>query len=469
MVARWVPAVLAALLLVAPGGAAWAAEEDAAEKTASPAEAPEAQAEAAAPAAEEAAAETPSAPEEAAAETAAADPEEEDAPALTPYYDFSLSEGLSLPSIGNFFFGSNMGSTVGGQVGVAEGHNIFGVYTLEYSGPGIRSEDDQEFAERTLDHSFGLGHEWRLAEPYALKTRVTFLNEFRRSGANEPFGEGLYDFWSLGIDEEFAASVGGGVVASLGIGVSWVGFPNYTDLLNEFQMAGTGAETAGGKNDYTRIHVSPEARYKNLAKAYISWSMQSFRNAKVLTEQGTYGTETQKDGMFALGASGALRLTPADSGFPGVVSTDPQLDVSFKSSNQNFLRFAGFGAASFDFVEDNYSYTKYELKSPLRWTFGGKTALFFVPGVIYKRYASRPPRNADGVYQHEGNNPNQPAKQQWNQTFLLSWGLTWPRHRFSSWTLAYTWYHQKSNNHFERYLPYNFSGHIISATLNVAY
>lgn len=448
MVPRFFLAILAACFLVAP---AWAQEE-------------------AAPAKPEPAATGVSGDAEApgAEDPAPAEPEPAARP-LTPYYNFGLTEGLSLPSIGNFFFGSNLESTLGGQVAIAPEHSASGVYTIEYSGPGIRSEDDREFAERTLDHQVGLGHQWKITDRCDLKTRLAFLNEYRRTGANEPFGQGLYDFWSFGVEEEFAARAGYGVVAGLGLGLSWVGFPNYTDLLNEFQMAGTGAETAGGQQDYTRFQVSPEARYKDAGRMWVSWSLQSFRNAKVLTEQGTYGSETQADSTLGIGGTWKFRLTPSESRFPGVVAADPQLDVSIKNSNQNFLRFAGFGAATFDFVPDYYSYTKYDFKAPVRWAFEGGTAMFFVPGLIYKRYASRPPRNADGTYQHEGNNPNQPAKQQWNQTLLLSWGVSFPTHRFAAWTLAYTWHLQKSNNHFEKYLPSNFSGHLISLGLNIGY
>lgn len=384
-----------------------------------------------------------------------------EASSLTPFYEFELVESFSIPSLGNFFFGSNIGTTLGARYVLSPEHSLFGVYNLAYVGPGLRSEESREFADRTMDHQAGLGHQWQINPKYQLNTRFSYLGEFRRSGSNEPFGAGLYDFASIGVSETVRMVATPRVLVGLTLAYARVSFPNYTDLLTEFQLAGTSAEVSGGLQDYNRLTISPDVTFGRDGRAWLSWTRQDFTNAKVLTDavsaQGTYSNETQLDAVYEVGASWAFSLFAPSAG----VSTEPMWRLNIKRSNQNFFRFDEFGDISPDFIKDNYSYVSTDLTLPVRRTLESGRMFFFYPTWLYRSYSSRPPRSSAGDYVF--------GEKQWNQTWLLTLGTSWPAYKFARWTFAYTYHHQRSNNHFERFLPYNFSGHVLSSSLSLTY
>lgn len=381
---------------------------------------------------------------------------------LTPFYEFELTESFSIPSLGNFFFGSNIGTTLGARYTLSPEHSLFGVYNLAYVGPGLRSEESREFGDRTMDHQVGLGHQWQFSPKYQFNTRLSYLGEFRRSGSNEPFGAGLYDFSSFGLSETVRMVATPQLLVGLTFSYASVGFPNYTDLLTEFQLAGTSAEISGGLQDYNRFTISPDVTFGRDGRAWLSWTQQDFTDAKVLTDavnvQGTYSNETQLDVIYEVGASWTFPLFGPSAG----VSTAPMWRLNIKKSNQNFLRFEEFGDINPDFIKDNYSYVSTDLTLPLRWTSKSGRMFFFYPTWIYRSFSSRPPRSSvTGDYLF--------GEKQWNQTWLLTLGTSWPAYKFARWTFAYTYHNQQSNNHFERFLPYNFSGHILSSSLSLTY
>ena len=135
------------------------------------------------------------------------------------------------------FFGNNIGTTIGGKYALRPEQTLFGVYELAYDGPGMRAQEGHEFQERSIDHSVSAGHSWKLSPRYTLNSRFQYVHEFRRTGANEQFGNGLYDYWSLGLAERLDLGLVPGTPLGAGLSYAYVRFPNYTDLMSEFQSA----------------------------------------------------------------------------------------------------------------------------------------------------------------------------------------------------------------------------------------
>ena len=135
--------------------------------------------------------------------------------------------------------------------------------------------------------------------------------------------------------------------------------------------------------------------------------------------------------------------------------------MDFKTSNQNFVRFKSFGDTSPDFVAGNYNYVAPSLEVPMRWTFETGQALVFSPGYTVMAYTKRPPRDVANNYLR--------GKKQTNRTLVLTIGYVAKLHAYTNWTFGYTLQVQQSNNKFERFLPYNYTGNIFYTALDITY
>jgi len=242
----------------------------------------------------------------------------------------------------------------------------------------------------------------------------------------------------------------------------YVMFPNYTDLLKEFQSAAMGAEQAGGQQDYHQLRVAPSINLGRNGQAWFSWGVQSYVDQKVLAVQGTYSDAKQLDQIFEVGVQReeTLLSTGHGSDTAGKLALTPVLKVTIKTSNQNFLHFKGFGDTSPSFVSHYYNYTAPELGLPLRFTYPGGQ-LFFMPQYTMTYFNSRSPRNAAGEFVREN--------RQVNQTWMFTTGISIPAYKFGTWTFGHTIQIQQSNNHFERYLPYNYTSNYLFASLSMKY
>ncbi len=452
------------------GGAAPATPAAAAPAVEKPAAAPAADvATATAPVATTATATATAAPVQASAADVAADiaaDEAADAAAeagtkrgLVPFYAFHFSEGLSLPNIGGFFFGNKIGSTVGGKVVLTPEQSLFGAYELSYEGPGMRAQEGHEFRERSIDHSISAGHAWKVSPAYVVSSRIQYMNEFRRTGANESFGNGLYDYWSLGLAERVDLGIVPGVPLGAGLAYAYVRFPNYTDLLQEFMSASVNSELSGGQQDYHRIRFDADGRFGgDRGRGWLSVSMLDFIKARVVTGFGTAAGPRQVDYVTELGGSWKAAVAQTDS---MAMTAEPVLRVTMRNSNQNFLRFRHFGDTLPSFIKGNYNYVSPSLGVPVRWEWKNGRSLFFAPTYALLAYGSRPPRDTANEYRV--------GKKQLNQTLILAMGYTSKFYAYSSWTFGYAVQVQKSNNRFEKFLPYNYTGHLFYTSLDITY
>jgi len=378
-------------------------------------------------------------------------------PIFTPLYGFTWSEGLNTSSVGSFFFGSNLDTTLGGRWALPNDQALCGVYELTYSGPALRAQEGREFAERSIDHSLGMGHQWKVSPQYLVRTRLSFLDEYRRSGSSELFGHGLYDFYAPGINVDQELDLGSGMLGGLGLSYTYVLFPNYTDLLTEFQQANATSEKAGGEQDYQQIRLNPSIRFGKQGSVWLALATQMYVKGTVIGANGTAGSTKQLDATEELGAAWIFGTPSEAMG----LSSDPSLTVRAKQSNQNFLHFRYFGDLAPDFIHHNYNYWSVDLLAPGHWWFDDTRQLFLQPEFVFTQYTSRPPRTAAGLYKTD--------QRQYDSSLLLTLGYRKPIYRTGTLTTGYMLQLQASNNHFERFLPYNYTGNMLFTSVNITY
>ncbi|MBI4369752.1 MAG: hypothetical protein HY547_05950 [Elusimicrobia bacterium] len=368
---------------------------------------------------------------------------------VMPYYKFTFSEGLSIPSKGDFFANHEVGSQVGSLWNITDKAHLFGLYDLTYEGPGLMRSEGRLFSERAIRHSF-------MTEPSydfslgTLRLKGFLIDEKRRSGTNEIWGQGLYDYsavgGSIGFDRKFL-----GFTFFPSIRYTNMEFPNFTDLLREFQTSGQSSEiAAGGLMDQTALAytLSVTKRPFNVA---VSLTNQEYKNEKVVTSAGTYSDEPQVDSIAEIrgeweGSLWRFSLVPAGA-------------IRFKRSNQNYLYYESVGDTSPDFIAQNFNYNELNMGAKLFMRLTKTKAIFGAMDLTDRLYTSRPPRNSSGVYQY-----GEQQNTTWGST---GGGLQWKVTDYSTWNLAYYIITSASNMKYESFVPYNYTGHIFGLWFTV--
>jgi len=378
---------------------------------------------------------------------------------FTPYFNLGLSENLFIQETGDFFSGGLIKTNVGllANITTNGNHSLFGMYTLDYDGPGFQPQDTKEWRYRSLDHLFSFEYRWRLSGHFRVRPGIVTSRSFTRTAANEIWGEGLYDSRSRGgqIALDYLLPKGALSVSYLQRKLE---FPNYTDLLREFQNASNTAETAGGLNDQD-IKEFGLSGYWGKLFAGIRSSAQDYKKQKVVDSSGVYGNTAQKD-----------KTLSANAGFWGKLwrfEVQPSASYIRLRSNQNFIRYKFFGATDTTngdvvFVPDNYSYKQYSLNIPFYFNITrAGTALNFGYAITRRVYENRPPRDANNDYDF--------SKKQSNLLNTLTFGFRKRLNDLAFMKLTYSTVVGTSNNKFEKYIPYNFTGQQVGMAFEVAY
>lgn len=378
---------------------------------------------------------------------------------FVPYFNMGLAENLFIQESGDFFSGGKINTNIGllANVTASGNHALFGMYSLNYDGPGFQPQDSKEWHYRTMDHVFNL--EYRLKLPYDLRLRpgVVTSKTYTRTGANEIWGTGLYDSNTKGgqLALDYLLPKGAVTVSFL---TRTLEFPNYTDLLREFQNAGNSAEVSGGLQDQKITEFGLSGYWRKLF-AGVRSSRQTFDNQKVVASNGVYGAQAQED-----------KTTSVNAGFSGKLwrfEVQPSLTYTALKSNQNFIRYKFFGATDFTngdvtFAEDNYSYKQTSFNLPFYFNLTRMgTALNFGYAVTSRKYDSRLARDA--------NNDYIAGKKQTNLLNTVTFGLRKRLNELAFMKLTYSTVVGTSNNKFEKYLPYNYTGTAIGMAFEVAY
>jgi hypothetical protein len=310
---------------------------------------------------------------------------------FTPYFDMTLSEGVYVPSEGDFFTGGNINTQVGLLSKIDEKNSIFGLYNFNYTGPGFQPQDAGQFSERSMGHSFNIEYRRKINEKFSVRPGISYGVDYKRAGANEAWENGLYNTNSLGFklatDYRFDFDRNG--VVTFEYLQRNVEFPNYTDLLNEFMDAGLSAELSGGLQDQKLKQVSLRSGWNKFFGG-LTYTIQDFKNQRVIENNGIYGTTLQED-----------KTTALDFGYHHtlwIFEMAPSLTYSMHRSNQNFVRYKSLNDPAPKFVAKNYDYNELNLSVPLDLLITGKWAVSGALSMIRRNYTDRPARDANNAY-----------------------------------------------------------------------
>jgi len=377
----------------------------------------------------------------------------EDSRIFTPFFDMTLTEAGYLPSEGNIFSGGNINTQVGLLTKITQKDHLFGLYNLNYAGPGFAPQDSKQFTDRSMSHGFNLEYRRFLTDRLRLRPGVSLATEYRRTGANEAWKNGLYNMNSAGgqlaADYVFDEEKHGW--ATLQVLMRNVKFPNYTDLLREFQNAGNTSETSGGLQDQAMTQVSFRPSWNSFFGG-ITYTLQNYKNQKVVENTGVYGDTKQKDTNTSLDFGFQQKLW--------VLELYPMVTYSMHRSNQNFMLYKYLGDTAPQFSAKYYDFNELVFNVPLdlnvtsRWAIGGAV------NVTKRSYSKRKARDA---------NNNFTGSAQSNTMSTLTGSIRKRMNDVATMRLFYSLVIASSNNKFERYLPYNYTGNTFGVSYQLSY
>ena len=377
----------------------------------------------------------------------------EDSKIFTPYFDMTLSEAAFLPSEGNIFSGGNINTQVGLLSKITQKDHLFGLYTFNYTGQGFTPQDSKQFTDRSMSHGFNFEYRRSLTDSLRVRPGIAFSKEYRRTGANEAWDNGLYNMNSSGgqlaLDYSFDGARNGYV--TLQYLLRNIKFPNYTDLLREFQNAGNTAETSGGLQDQTMGQVSLRPNWNKFFGG-VTYTVQNYKNQKVVADTGVYGDTKQKDTDTAF-----------DFGFHHslwILELYPMVSYTMHKSNQNFMKYKFLGDTAPEFAKDYYSFKEFALSVPLDLNITSKWAIGGAFNIQRRAYDSRFARNENNDFT---------TTKQVNTMTTLTGSIRKRINEVAMVRLFGSVIVASSNNKFEKYMPYNYTGNSFGIAYNLSY
>ena len=388
----------------------------------------------------------------------------EDSKIFTPYFDMTLNEAAYMPSVGNIFSGGNINTQVGLLSKITPKDQLFGLYNFNYSGQGFTPQDSKQFTDRSMAHSFTFEYRRNLGEKFRVRPGVAFTHDYSRTGANEAWKNGLYNMNTSGLqlagDYTFDFEKNG--VVSLTYLAKAVKFPNYTDLLREFQNPSQTAHVNGGLQDQGIKQVTLRPAWGKWFGG-LTYTLQDYDNQKVVEHTGAYGDTKQQD-----------KTTMVDFGFHHtlwIFELYPMVSYSMHSSNQNFMRYKSLGAtptsdlldgsAPVTFVAKNYDYKEITLSVPLDLNITGKWAIGGAFNMTSRTYTDRLRRDSDNNYVA--------GEKQKNLMSTLTGSIRKRINDTAMWRLYYALTVAGSNNKFEQYMPNNYTGNTLGLSYQLSY
>jgi hypothetical protein len=367
---------------------------------------------------------------------------------MAPYYNYQFAEGVSVSPDGDLGFLVNLSNDIGTIIKPFEEHRFIGFYSLKYQGPGLKKQEGREFSERYLDHLFVGRHHWHLDGNTVLKSQADILMEKRRSGTNESWEKGLYNFNRYGGSAILDRNIIKDLDTSFSFGYHFLTFPNYTDMLAEIRSGATDPSASEGKQNHHIFQIGTKGVYSNNAVS-LGLFQQFYTKQKVAVDDvqsnGTYySSEKQRDMTITLDAARQETLSEK-------TAIAPQLTFMYKNSNQNYQHFEeATSTTPVRFFSDFYDYTELTAGIPFSFAFNKKWSFIFSPELNFRYYIHRPPRDADGDFLF--------SKKQQRLLGIYTIGFKNRTGESSSSLLFFTFQHQSSNMKFERYITYNYTG-----------
>ncbi|MDA3792969.1 MAG: hypothetical protein PF545_04875 [Elusimicrobia bacterium] len=364
---------------------------------------------------------------------------------LVPYYNYQFTEGVSASPEGDLGFIINLSNDIGTIFKPLPAHTFIGFYSLKYQGPGLKRQEGREFSERYMDHIFVGRHHWNIRGDLILKTQSDILLEGRRSGTNETWESGLYNFNRYGGASYLTKKYSKDFIGTASFGYHYMTFPNYTDMLAEIR-SGADPSASEGKQNHHVLNQSVKTKYKNNT-AKFSLTEQLYSKQKVAVDNvqsdGTYYSSTkQKDMTVGLSADRV-------EGLSKIMIINPGISITYKNSNQNYQHFETATSTNpVKFFKDYYDYLDFGLNIPYTLMLSRKWSFVFSPDISYKIYTKRQPRDQDGNFKD---------KKQSRFLGVYTMGFKKQIGESSSSLMYFTYQNQVANMTYERYVAYNYS------------
>ncbi|HAH32525.1 MAG TPA: hypothetical protein DCL44_09465 [Elusimicrobia bacterium] len=386
----------------------------------------------------------------------------EDSKIFTPFFDMTLGEAAYMPSVGNIFSGGSMNTQVGLLAKITRKDQLFGLYNFNYSGQGFAPQDSKQFTDRSMSHSYNIEYRRSFGQKFRLRPGMSFANDYSRTGANEAWKSGLYNMNSSGLqlaaDYVFDFEKNG--IVSLTYLTKEIKFPNYTDLLREFQDPNNTANANGGLQDQKLVQITLRPSWNNFFGG-ITYTRQDYTGQKVVANTGVYGDTKQQD-----------KTTTFDAGFRQtlwIFELYPMVSYSMHRSNQNFMRYKSLGAvgtnlldgsSDVSFVAKNYNYNELTFSVPLDLNITGKWAVGGAINVTSRSYTDRPHRDSDNNYV---------GAMQKNLMSTVTGSIRKRINDVAMVRLFYSLTAASSNNKFEKYMPSNYTGNTFGLSYQLSY
>jgi hypothetical protein len=322
----------------------------------------------------------------------------------------------------------------------------------------LRRQEGEKFTDRAMDHIIITRHHYRFNDEYTLKTQLDYMTEYKRTGSNEVWGKGLYDFNRYGGGLTFERKFNNKLSLSVSQQYHYMDFPNYTDLLAEFQTGGESAETSTGKQNHNLYQTGLALNYGQ-ARFSLDFLLMAYTKQKVVSEtvqpDKTYYSDTlQRDTILSAGVRYEQALWKR-------ILLTPELALKAKSSNQNYQHFTvATSSVPVRYIGSYYDYNAAAFSFPCTLLLSSRWEFFCNPEWEWKFYSSRPPRDADN---------NFVSGTQKNELLVLSLGFTLKPNDITRTSFFYTYQSQVSNMKFEKYLPYNYGAHFFGVNFNYTY
>lgn len=366
---------------------------------------------------------------------------------VVPYYNYQFTQGVSVSPEGNTGYMLNLSNDIGTIIKPFDNHAFIAFYGLNYQGPGLKEQEGRAFRERYMNHMFVGRHNWTLGD-MLLSNQVSLLLERRRSGTNETWESGLYNFNRIGGTSSLSLELIG-IPSTISLGYHFLEFPNYTDLLAELRGGADASDTSGTQNHHS-IRLAYNGR---IGKNSFWFSL----NPMLYTRQKIAVEDVQSDGTYySSDKQRELSMTAGyrrDERFTEAFSISPSVSLTLRTSNQNYQHFedvtstvpvqGGFYEKFFNYIEPSISIPLYLRFTPT-WTY------FINPSVSYRGYTNRPPRDSEGEFLE--------GEQQHRLLNIVTTGFRKQTGESSSTVFFFTWQNQSSNMEFERYATYNYNG-----------
>ena len=392
----------------------------------------------------------------------------EDSKIFTPFFDMTMTEAGYLPSQGNIFSGGNINTQVGLLSKISQKDSIFGLYNFNYAGQGFAPQDSKQFTDRSLSHSFNIEYRRNLGEKFRVRPGVSLSHDYSRTGANEAWKNGLYNMNSTGLQlaGDYLFDFDRNGILTLNVLSKTIKFPNYTDLLSEFNSVNNEIAGAnGGLEDQSLKQVSLRPSWNNFFGGF-TYTLQDYKNQRVVDltaiNSAGYGSTKQQD-----------KTTTMDAGFHHslwVFEMYPMVSYSQHRSNQNYMRFKSLGATSMDFtagnsavtfIPKNYDYNETTLSLPLDLNVTSKWALGGAMNITSRQYTERARRDADNNYVA--------GTKQKNVMSTLTGSIRKRINDVAMVRLFYSLVVASSNTKFEKYMPYNYTGNTFGISYQLSY